>query len=82
MTRKDALKIARWLISRVFVTAANSRRNRDFGYVVACGPRRKTKIDVGTYQDAIASRREWIEQMADQLQDGTAPEWASLEFVW
>ena len=36
----------------------------------------------GGYSHAVAARREWIEDMVSDLLDGSAPEWADMDFKW
>lgn len=82
MSKTKARKIARHLHGGVFITVASLQSGRTWGFSAAAGHMRKTTIDVGDYRQAQRCRKENVERMVEDLMDGTAPEWASLDFVW
>lgn len=94
MTRTEALKIARHLCKPVERIAASSGRSGaafngwntpsiTYGFRAARMEHGYHTVSVGDdYRDAQACRREWIEEMAERLIEGTAPGWATLDFKW
>lgn len=66
-----ARQIARSEISQPYITAANTHTHT-WGLSTRCpgedGARRfRTESNVGTYREAVAARREWIEQRVAEL---------------
>ena len=72
MTLTQARAQASREISRPYRTAAN-RSTITYGLSAKRAGGYREQTDVGTYRDALAARREWIEQRAAELVELAIP---------
>ena len=95
MNKATANKIARHLCRPVQVVASGNSgiidcggwprgggSGKTYGFKVAKSADTYTVKGEGGYSRAVAARREWIEDMVSDLLDGSAPEWADMDFKW
>lgn len=81
MNKSTAIKTASHLISPVHCVAAG-RNGRTWGYNYACSKKTCTIANCGSYSHARRQRAEHVKEMVTDLVNGTAPEWATMDFRW